>query len=260
MRRLLLFAFVAGVLVTWSPAAMAQRAQTPAAQLPVIGFLSTASPNARGSEQMAAFPSGLREAGFIEGQNVEIDYRWASDDYARLPDLSADLVRRRVAVIVAAGGHVSALAAHEATKDIPIAFTTVTDPVQAGLVKSLNKPGGNATGTAGLTSELDSKRLEYLHVTMPAAAVIGVLVNPNRPGLDGQLQEIRAAADKVNLKLVIRNAATEQHIDDAFEAFVSQRVNALLVTADPFSTIVVHKSCRSPHSTHSRRSINGASS
>jgi len=229
MTRLLSFAFVACAVAAWSPAAMAQRAP-----IPVIGFLSTASPNARGGEQMAAFHRGLREAGFIEGGNVEIEYRWASDNYSRLPELSAELVQRRVAVIVAAGGHVSALAAQEATKQIPIVFTTVTDPVQSGLVKSLNKPGGNATGMAGLTSELDSKRLEFLHGVKPTAATFGVLVNRNRPGLEAQVPELLDAAAKAKLKLHFQTAATDKDIDSAFRAFVEQRADAVLVTADPF--------------------------
>src|SRR5258708_11944932 len=156
MRKLTILSLMGCAVLGCSPAP-AQRAQ-----VPVSGFLRTASRNARDSEQLAAFHRGLREAGFTEGKNVEIDYRWASDTYAQLPELSAELVRRRVAVIVAAGGHVSALAAHEATKEIPIVFTTVTDPVQTGLVKSLNKPGGNATGMAALTPPLGPKPLEHL--------------------------------------------------------------------------------------------------
>ena len=217
---------VSGML-TWSPSLNAQNTA-----IPVIGFLTTASPASRGGEQLAAFHSGLREAGFIEGQNVRIEYRWANNDFSLLRVLARELVALQVAVIVAAGGHVSALAAHDATKEIPISFTTVTDPVKLGLVRSFNKPGGNATGTAGLTSELDPKRLEFLHETKPTAAVIGVLVNPNRPGLEGQLRELQAAANKMNLKLEIQKAATEREIESAFQAFASQRVDALLVTAD----------------------------
>jgi putative ABC transport system substrate-binding protein len=204
------------------------------AGMPVIGFLTTAAPAARDGEQIAAFHSGLREAGFIEGQNVAIEYRWAHDDYSRLPALAADLVQLRVAVIVAAGGHVAALAAHRATKEIPIAFTTVTDPVKDGLVASLNRPGGDATGTAGLTSELDPKRLELLHEIKPTAKVVGVLVNPNRPGLDRQLPILQAAADKIGVKLDIKKAGTPGEIDTAFETLNAQRVDALIVTADPF--------------------------
>src|SRR5712691_9358746 len=228
MRRLRLLSLIISGILAWSLPLHAQTSATP-----VIGFLTTASPASRGGEQLAAFHSGLREAGYTEDQNVKIEYRWASDDYSRLPVLAAELVGLRVAVIVAAGGHVSALAAHRATKEIPIVFTTVTDPVKDGLVRSLNKPGGNATGTAGLTSELDPKRLEFLREIKPTAAVIGVLVNPNRPGLDSQSRELKAAADKLNLKLEIQKAATDREIESAFQAFRSLRVDALLVTADP---------------------------
>jgi putative tryptophan/tyrosine transport system substrate-binding protein len=153
----------------------------------------------------------------------------------RLRPLAEELVALRVAVIVAAGGHVSALAARDVTKEIPISFTTVTDPVKSGLVKSLNRPGGNATGTAGLTSELDPKRLELLHEMKPTAAVVGVLINPNRPGLETQLPELRAAADRLKLKLEMQEAAGDRdiNIEAAFQGFASQRVDALLVTADP---------------------------
>jgi putative ABC transport system substrate-binding protein len=202
--------------------------------VPVIGFLTTASERSRGGEQLVAFHTGLRDQGFTEGQNLGIEYRWARDDYSLLPLLARELVALRVVVIVAAGGHVSALVAHDLTRDIPIVFTTVTDPVKDGLIASLNRPGGNATGTAGLTSELDPKRLEFLQKLKPTAAVIGVLVNPNRPGLYDQSKELQAAADKMNLKLRFEQAATDRDIESAFQAFASQRVDALLVTADPF--------------------------
>ena len=228
MRRLTLLTLIASGLMTWPLQLHAQHSA-----VPVIGFLTTASPSSRGGEQIAAFHSGLREAGYTEGQNVRIEYRWASDDYSQLRVLASELVGLRVTVIVAAGGHVSALAAHDVTKEIPIVFTTVTDPVKDGLVASLNRPGGNATGTAGLTSELDPKRLELLHELKPTAPVIGVLVNPNRPGLDNQSRELQAAADKMNLKLEIQKATTDRELDSAFQAFASRGVDALLVTADP---------------------------
>ena len=229
MRRIcLLSLIVAETLMLLLPLNAQQRVT------PVIGYLSTAVAASRTDEQFVAFERGLREAGYIENQNVAIEYRWADNDYARLPAFAADLVRLRVAVIVAAGGHVSAMAAHEATKDIPIVFTTVTDPVKSGLVASFNRPGGNATGTAGLTSELDPKRLELLREIKPTAKVIGVLVNPNRPGLEGQLQELQGAADKMKLRLEVRRAATALEIDRAFDELASQRVDALVVTADPF--------------------------
>ena len=179
MRGVVLLLLVASAVLGWSlPLHAQQRA------VPVIGFLSTASPASRGGEQLAAFHGGLRQEGYTEGENVRIEYRWANDDYGRLRPLAEELVALRVAVIVAAGGHVSALAAHDVTKEIPISFTTVTDPVKSGLVKSLNQPGGNATGTAGLTSELDPKRLELVYEMKPTAAVVGVLINPIRPGLE----------------------------------------------------------------------------
>jgi putative tryptophan/tyrosine transport system substrate-binding protein len=230
MRGVALLLLVASAILGWSlPLRAQQRA------VPVIGFLSTASPASRGGEQLAAFHGGLRQEGYTEGENVRIEYRWANDDYGRLRPLAEELVALRVAVIVAAGGHVSALAAHDVTKEIPISFTTVTDPVKSGLVKSLNQPGGNATGTAGLTSELDPKRLELVHEIKPTAAVVGVLINPSRPGLETQLPALRAAADKLKLKLEIQEAAGDRNIniEAAFQGFASQRVDALLVTADP---------------------------
>lgn len=228
LRQMALMSVVASEVVTSSLPVLAQHST-----VPVIGFLTTASEASRGNDQLMAFHAGLEEAGFAEGQNLRIEYRWANDDYARLRLLAAELVGLRVPVIVAAGGHVSALVAHEATKEIPIVFTTVTDPVKDGLVESLNKPGGNTTGTAGLTSELDPKRLEFLHAMKPSATLIGVLVNPNRPGVEGQSRELRAAADKLNLKLEIQKATSDQEISKAFQAFASPRVDALIVTADP---------------------------
>ena len=228
MRRLTLLSLIAFTVAAWP---MRLAAQQP--PHPVIGFLTTASPSSSGSEQMVAFRTGLRSTGYNEGQNVRIEYRWASDDYSRLTAMAAEMVRLRPAVIVAAGGHVSALVTHDLTKEIPIVFTTVTDPVKDGLVASLNRPGGNATGTAGLTSELDPKRLELLHEMKPSAAVIGVLVNPNRPGLYDQSRELQAAADRIGVKLSFQNAAAAQEIDTAFEAFAAAGAQALLVTADP---------------------------
>jgi putative ABC transport system substrate-binding protein len=228
MRLASFLAFLVCGTVAWSLPVSAQQLT-----LPVIGFLTTASPDSRGGEQLAAFHKGLQDEGYIENQNVRIEYRWANNDYARLRLLAAELVDLRVAVIVAAGGHVAALAAREATKEIPIAFTTVTDPVKDGLVKSFNKPGTNATGTAGLTSELDPKRLELLHEMKPTAGLIGALVNPNRPGVDRQTRELQLAADKRNLKLEIQKAATDQEIESAFRTFAARGTDALLVAADP---------------------------
>jgi putative ABC transport system substrate-binding protein len=204
--------------------------------MPLIGILSTSSPASSSREVFASFHLGLRDEGFLEDRNVKIEYRWANDDYSKLPAFAEELVRLRVAVIVAAGGHVSALEAHKATKEIPIIFTTVTDPVKDGLVASLNRPGGNATGTAGLTSELDPKRLEILREIIPTASVIGVLVNPNRPGLQVQVAELQEAAEKLKVKLEIRGASTDREIDAAFTSLLEQKVQGIIVTADPLFT------------------------
>ena len=166
---------------------------------PVVGFLTSGSLASLNKDWAEGFRRGLGESGFVEGQNVTIQYRAADDRYDRLPALAAELVRNHVGVIVAAGGPVSALAAKKATDTIPIVFTTIADPVKSGLVASLNRPGGNATGMAGLTSELDVKRLELLLQIKPSARLIGVLVNPNRPGVDTNSMELEAAAYKMGL-------------------------------------------------------------
>jgi putative tryptophan/tyrosine transport system substrate-binding protein len=228
LKRIALVSLIASEMAAWPLPLHAQHSAAP-----VIGFLTTASEASRGGDQLKAFHAGLQQAGFAEGKNLRIEYRWANDNYDRLRVMAADLVGLRVAVIVAAGGHVSALVAHEATKEIPIVFTTVTDPVKFGLVASLNKPGGNATGTAGLTSELDAKRLEFLHLMKPTATLIGVLVNPNRPGVETQSRDLQEAAEKLELKLEIQKAASDQEIDNAFQAFASPRVDGVIVTADP---------------------------
>jgi ABC-type uncharacterized transport system substrate-binding protein len=221
------FLILIGGAFSWS---LAASAQSPGG--PIIGFLNSGSAGSRG-EQFAAFDRGLKEAGYVDGQNVTVEYRWADDDYTRLPSLAAELVRRPVAVLVAGGGPVSALAAKAATKTIPIVFTTVADPVESGLVASLNRPGGNVTGTAGLTSELDAKRLELLHQLIPKTRVFGVLVNPNRPRYEAEFKELQAKAGDMKLNLVVEKAGAEGEIDTAFEALARQKIDALLVAADP---------------------------
>lgn len=220
--------FLLAALV-WAPASFAQEMP-----MPVVGVLSTSAPTAKSGELFASFNLGLRNGGFAENENVKIEYRWASDDYSKLPALAQELVRRKVRVIVAAGGHVSALAAHDVTKQIPIVFTTVTDPVKDGLVVSLNRPGGNVTGTAGLTSELDPKRLEILLELKPDARLVGVLVNPNRPGVQTQTAELEGAAQRLKINLDLRQAANEAEIDAAFSGFAERKVDGIIVTADPF--------------------------
>jgi putative ABC transport system substrate-binding protein len=221
------FLILIGGVFFWS---LAASAQSPGG--PIIGFLNSGSTGSRG-EQFAAFDRGLKEAGYVDGQNVTVEYRWADDDYTRLPSLAAELARRPVAVLVAGGGPVAALAAKAATKTIPIVFTTVADPVESGLVASLNRPGGNVTGTAGLTSELDAKRLELLHQLIPKTRVFGVLINPNRPGYEAELKELQAKAGDMKLSLVVEKAGAEGEIDTGFEALARQKIDALLVTADP---------------------------
>ena len=228
LTRLAVVSLIACEIAAWPLPLNAQHSP-----VPVLGFLTTASEASRSGDQITAFFAALQKAGFAEGKNLRIEYRWANDNYDRLRAMAEELVDLRVAVIVAAGGHVSALVAHEATKEIPIIFTTVTDPVKDGLVASLNRPGGNATGTAGLTSELDAKRLEFLHLLKPTAKLFGVLVNPNRPGVDSQSRELQEAADKLDFKLEFQKAASDQEIKNAFQAFASAHVDAVIVTADP---------------------------
>jgi putative tryptophan/tyrosine transport system substrate-binding protein len=203
----------------------------------VIGMVDSATPESRG-EELTAFYRGLRESG-VDGGGVIVEYSWAGNDYSRLPALARQLIDRKVDVLVAVGGPVSALAAkaasaQAASKDTQIVFTTVADPVKSKLVDQLEAPGGNLTGTSGLTSELDKKRLALLREIMPKAGVIGVLTNPNRPGLADELKVLQAAAKKLKLTLEVQNAGTNSDIDVAFKAFAKKRVDAVLVTADPF--------------------------
>jgi putative ABC transport system substrate-binding protein len=201
--------------------------------MPVIGFLHSGA-SVQWLYVVEAFRDGLKKAGYVEGQNIVIQFRWAEDQYDRLPGLAAELVRSDVAVLVAAGGPVVALAAKAATETVPIVFTAVADPVKSGLVVSLNRPGGNATGTAGLTTELDAKRLELLREMVPSADVVGVLVNPNRPGVEAQTRDLTVAAQTVGQRCVIVSAGNVRELGTAFQALARDRVGALLITADPF--------------------------
>jgi putative tryptophan/tyrosine transport system substrate-binding protein len=228
MKRGALVSLIAAAAATWPPPLAAQQSA-----IPVIGFLYGGTKNSLG-EQYAAFHRGLGEAGYVNGQNVTIEYRGADDHYDRLPGLADELARRPVTVIVAAGGPAPALAAKAATASIPVVFTIVADPVKSGLVAGFNRPGGNVTGSAGLTSALDSKRLELLQQLKPAAKLIGVLVNPNRPGVDGQLRDLQATAKALGQQLLVQKTGTERDIGIAFEALAQQKVEALLVAADPF--------------------------
>jgi putative tryptophan/tyrosine transport system substrate-binding protein len=217
-----------GAAAAWP---LAARAQQPA--MLVIGFLSSASREPF-EHLVTAFRQGLGETGYLEGRNVAIEYRWADNQYDRLPIMAAELIGRRVAVIVASGGNIAALAAKNATATVPIVFTAVADAVEGGLVASLNRPRGNLTGISAVTAELDAKRLELLRELVPSAAVIGALVNPNRPNIHLQLRDVEAGAQRINRQLIVLSAGTERDVDTAIASFVQHRIGALLVTADPF--------------------------
>jgi putative tryptophan/tyrosine transport system substrate-binding protein len=210
---------------------LAARAQQPA--MPVIGYLSSRSPDDT-RHLLAAFLRGLNEAGYVEGQNVTIEYRWALGKYDRLPALAAELVRRPVAVLTTTGGEPAALAAKAATSTIPIVFLMGSDPVSAGLVGSFNRPGGNATGINILTDTLGAKRLGLLHELVPQAATIGVLLNPKFQTADSQLRDLQQAAAAIGLQIHVLRASTDSELDAAFETVTQQRIAALAVTADPF--------------------------
>jgi putative tryptophan/tyrosine transport system substrate-binding protein len=197
--------------------------------MPVIGYLGIAAP-APYDPRVAAFHQGLSDTGYVEGQNVAIEYRWAEGDYDRLPTLAADLVGRKVDVIVASGGPSSARAAKNATLTIPIIFATGGDAVEFGLVASFARPGGNLTGVSLLANELMPKRLELLSELVPQARVIGVLVNPGPPNAEGLQEAVRAKG----IQLHILKAGTEGEIDTAFATFVQLHAGALLVGADLF--------------------------
>jgi putative ABC transport system substrate-binding protein len=210
---------------------LAARAQQPA--MPVIGFLHGASPSYLG-QFVDALRKGLAEAGYVEGQNLAIEYRWAEGQYDRLSALAADLVDRQVAVILAMGGTDPARAAKAATSTIPIVFVSAADPVRTGLVASLNRPGGNVTGVSLIAAALDEKKLGLLHELVPKALFIAGLVNPNYPGAKAQTAEVQESASHLGVKATILTAATDDEIDAAFASASQQGVGALLVSSDPF--------------------------
>jgi ABC-type uncharacterized transport system substrate-binding protein len=199
----------------------------------VIGFLSSRSP-AEAAYVVAAFHRGLREGGYIEGQNVGIEYRWAEGHYERLPALAVDLVRHKVALIASTGGIGSAIAAKQATSAIPIVFTAGDDPVKYGLVSNFNRPGGNVTGIYNFISSLEAKRFGLLRETVPAATSTAVLLNPNFPGFDVQLKDIQQAARAAGQEVHVFNASSESDIEATFSALARFPAAALLVGADPF--------------------------
>jgi len=201
--------------------------------MPVIGFMSTRSPE-DSAYLLAAFRRGLAEGGFVEGQNVAIEFRWARGEYDRLPEMAADLVSRRVNVLTAVGGDPSPRAAKRATSTIPIVFGMGSDPVSGGLVESFNRPGGNATGIETLTSEMEPKRLGLLRELVPGVSLVGVLLNPNFPPSAYQLRQIEEAARTIGQRTVVAKASTAEGLDAAFTVLVRERADALLVAADPY--------------------------
>ena len=227
-RRREFITLLGGAAAAWPVAA---RAQQPA--VPVIGWLSSRSPG-ESKHLVDAFRSGLQTLGYVEGKNVAIHFRWAEGQYDRLPAMAAELVREKVAVLATLGGEPSALAAKAATSTIPIVFNVGGDPVKAGLVASLNRPGGNATGVSLLTFAPEAKRLGLLHEVVPNTEVIGALINPNYQGAEDQWREVQDAARAIDRRVERALAASEQELEPAFEALVQKQVAALLVTADPF--------------------------
>src|SRR6201987_2129386 len=210
----------------WPLAASAQ-------QKPVIGFLNSGSPDAY-PDRVIAFHQGLRQLGYVEGENVVVDYRWALGEYDRLPKFAAELVERRVSVLVATGGEPAALAAKVATSTIPIVFAIGGDPVKLGLVASYNRPGGNATGTNILAGTLEAKRLGLLDELVAQTSAIGVLLNPNYQLYDSQLSDVQEAARTIRLQLYVLRANTDREIEAGFETLAQQRVASLAVAASPF--------------------------
>jgi putative tryptophan/tyrosine transport system substrate-binding protein len=226
VRRRTFISLLGGAAAAWPLAARGQQA------MPVIGFLNGASPDGY-APYVAAFRQGLKEAGYVDGQNATIEYRWAEGHYDRLPTLAADLIQRKVTVI-AATTTPAAQAAKAATSTVPIVFTTGGDPIKLGLVTSLNRPGANVTGVSNLLVELGSKQLGLLRELVPATTAIATLMNPNFPGTESQLGDVEAAARVLGLQLIVLRAGTDREIDTAFATMAQQGGGALVVGVDPF--------------------------
>ncbi len=227
MKRREFITLIGSAAAGWPLGARAQTA------IPVVGFMSGRAPQ-ESAHLVAAFRQGLADSGFVDGQNVSIEFRWADGDYDRLPGLAAELVNRKVAVLVALGGDVSAVAAAKATTTIPVVFGMGGDPVKAGLVASFNWPGGNVTGYTIWTGEMESKRLGLLREIVPWVRLIGVLVNPRFSPTVQELDDLEPAAKGVDQPLFVARANDDPELDAAMASLVAQGVGALLVTASPF--------------------------
>jgi putative tryptophan/tyrosine transport system substrate-binding protein len=219
-------ALISGAAAVWP---LVARAQQPA--MPVVGFLLSTSPDLN-ADFLRAFREGLKETGFVEGENVAVVYRWADGQIDRLPGLAAELTRRPVAVLIASGDAAS-LAAKAATTTIPIIFHVGRDPAMLGLVASLARPGGNLTGVNFFTGELAAKRLEYLHQLVPGAAHVAMLLNPTNPNAETVLRDVEVAARSMGLQIQVLNAGTIGEIEAAFATFVRERPDGLFVSGDP---------------------------
>jgi len=222
------FIIVCGAAAAWPLAALAQQPARP-----LIGYLSSGS-QVLLRDRTTVFLKALADSGYVAGRNVAIEYRWAEGHFDRLPELAADLVRRRVNVIVAPDAILTAQAAKAATRTIPIVFGIGADPVASGLVASFNRPGGNLTGATRLSGELEPKRLQLLHELVPAARTFALLVNPGNPGTKALTNEVQAAAHTLELELLVLEAGTDRDLDAAFASMASRRAQAVVIGPDPF--------------------------
>lgn len=228
MKRREFIGAIAGAAMVASGAARAQTGNTP-----VIGWIDTGA-RAQFADRVAGFLRGLAEAGFVDGQNLRIEDRWAEGQYDRLPGLAADLVQRRVSVLVATGAVNATRAAIEATRDIPVVFANGGDPVKLGLVTSLNRPGGNATGVSFFIGGLGAKRVELARSLMPEADTVAVLANPNNPVAGPEVTDIQAAGRSLGLNIAVFNASNDAEIDAGFAAIAERQIKVLLVNTDSF--------------------------